>query len=74
MAWREAVQRVWWNQARGWEWLALTLLLFPFSLAYRLARAVTSLPWWLNWRRPALLRAPVGDLAKMAASAGLHEE
>ena len=59
MAWREAVQRVWWNQARGWEWLALTLLLFPFSLAYRLARAVTSLPWWLNWRRPALLRAPV---------------
>jgi tetraacyldisaccharide 4'-kinase len=59
MAWRDAVQRVWWNQAQGLERLVLTAVLSPIAVAYGTALLATRLPWRLGWRRPQSLRAPV---------------
>jgi tetraacyldisaccharide 4'-kinase len=59
MAWREAVQRVWWNQSRGLERMVFTALLGPLALAYGAVLVAVRLPWRMGWRHPQSLGAPV---------------
>lgn len=59
MAWQDALQRVWWQQARGAQRMLLPLLLALPALGYRIARTLTRLPWRLGWRTAPALRAPV---------------
>ena len=59
MAWQDALQRVWWQQARGAQRMLLPPLLALPALGYRIARALTRLPWRLGWRAAPALRAPV---------------